>query len=234
MKLGFVIPFIGPAVSSATGLSAFCRGLEDVGYDTLWVGDRLVTPVDMQATYAGKEQPYPPQMKRYLDPVLLWTVAAAATSRVRLNASTLSTFYYEPVHLARHAHHTRRAQRWPPRRRRGSRMDEGRTRHRPRRGLAPPRADARRPTGIPAPVVDHHTGVLGQRVLHPAASPCRSAPGPGRRPAHLDRRNERGRDAPGRPQRHRLARGRGTAGLPTTCGRLPAARRRTPAAIPTH
>lgn len=101
MKLGFVIPFVGPAVTSATGLSAFCRGLEDLGYDTLWVGDRLVTPVDMQSTYAGKEQPYPPQMTRYLDPVLLWTVAATATSRVRLNASTLSTFYYEPTHLAR-------------------------------------------------------------------------------------------------------------------------------------
>ncbi|MDA4107807.1 TIGR03619 family F420-dependent LLM class oxidoreductase [Mycolicibacterium holsaticum] len=101
MKLGFVIPIIGPAITSAVGLSAFCRGLEDLGYDTLWVGDRLVTPVDMQATYPGREQPYPPQMTRYLDPVLLWTVAATATSRVRLNASTLSTFYYEPTHLAR-------------------------------------------------------------------------------------------------------------------------------------
>jgi probable F420-dependent oxidoreductase len=101
MKLGFVIPIVGPAVSSAAGLSAFCRGLEDLGYDTLWVGDRLVTPVDMQSTYPGKEQPYPPQMTRYLDPVLLWTVAATATSRVRLNASTLSTFYYAPPHLAR-------------------------------------------------------------------------------------------------------------------------------------
>jgi alkanesulfonate monooxygenase SsuD/methylene tetrahydromethanopterin reductase-like flavin-dependent oxidoreductase (luciferase family) len=40
-------------------------------------------------------------MTRNLDPMLLWTVAAAATSRVRLNASTLSTFYYEPPHLAR-------------------------------------------------------------------------------------------------------------------------------------
>src|ERR1700688_2017346 len=94
-------PFVGSAVSSAAGLSAFCRGLEDLGYDTLWVGDRLVTPVDMHSTYPGKEQPYPPQMTRYLDPVLLWTVAATATSRVRLNASTLSTFYYEPPHLAR-------------------------------------------------------------------------------------------------------------------------------------
>ena len=55
----------------------------------------------MHTIYPGKEQPYPPQMTRYLDPVLLWTVAATATSRVRLNASTLSTFYYEPPHLAR-------------------------------------------------------------------------------------------------------------------------------------
>jgi len=75
MKLGFAIPIVGSAVSSAAGLSAFCRGLEDLGYDTLWVADRLVTPVDMHSTYPGKEQPYPPQMTRYLDPVLLFTVS---------------------------------------------------------------------------------------------------------------------------------------------------------------
>jgi probable F420-dependent oxidoreductase len=101
MKLGFGIPVIGPAVSGAAGLSAFCAGLEDLGYDSLWAADRLVTPVAPQTPYPGKEQPFPPQMTRNLDPVLLWTVAATATSRVRLNSSTLSTFYYEPPHLAR-------------------------------------------------------------------------------------------------------------------------------------
>jgi probable F420-dependent oxidoreductase len=101
MKLGFGIPVIGPAVSSAAGLSAFCAGLEDLGYDSLWAADRLVTPVAPQTPYPGKEQPFPPQMTRNLDPVLLWTVAATATSRVRLNSSTLGTFYYEPPHLAR-------------------------------------------------------------------------------------------------------------------------------------
>jgi hypothetical protein len=35
MKLGFALPIVGPAISSAAGLSAFCRGLEDLGYDTL-------------------------------------------------------------------------------------------------------------------------------------------------------------------------------------------------------
>nr|WP_198543519.1 LLM class flavin-dependent oxidoreductase [Pseudofrankia sp. BMG5.36] len=84
-------------MNHAPGLSAFYRGLEDLGYDTLWVGDRLVTPVDVDSSYLA----HGPQMTSSLDPVLLWTVAAAATSRMRLNASTLSTFYYEPPHLAR-------------------------------------------------------------------------------------------------------------------------------------
>jgi probable F420-dependent oxidoreductase len=97
MKLGLVIPVVGPAVSGAPGLSAFCRGLEDLGYDTLWIGDRLVTPVDVDSGYLG----HGPQMTRSLDPVLLLSIAAAATSRIRLNTSTLSTFYYEPPHLAR-------------------------------------------------------------------------------------------------------------------------------------
>jgi probable F420-dependent oxidoreductase len=101
MKLGFGIPVIGPAVGSAVGLTSFCRGLEDLGYDSLWVADRLVTPVAPRTPYPGREQPFPPQMTRNLDPLLLWTAAATATSRVRLNASTLSTFYYEPPHLAR-------------------------------------------------------------------------------------------------------------------------------------
>lgn len=102
MKLGFALPVCGPAISGAAGLSAFCRALEDLGYDSLWIADRLVTPVAPYTPYpAPQYQPYPPHMTRNLDPVLLWTVAAAATSRVRLNASTLSTFYYEPPHLAR-------------------------------------------------------------------------------------------------------------------------------------
>jgi alkanesulfonate monooxygenase SsuD/methylene tetrahydromethanopterin reductase-like flavin-dependent oxidoreductase (luciferase family) len=64
MKLGFTLPIVGPAISSAAGLSALCRGLEDLGYDTLWVGDRLITPVDVDSSYLAKG----PQMGRSLEP----------------------------------------------------------------------------------------------------------------------------------------------------------------------
>ncbi|MEA5362948.1 LLM class flavin-dependent oxidoreductase [Amycolatopsis sp., V23-08] len=53
--------------------------------------------VDLDSTYLTRG----PQMGRHLDPLLLLTVAATATSRMRLVTSTLSTFYYEPPHLAR-------------------------------------------------------------------------------------------------------------------------------------
>jgi hypothetical protein len=51
----------------------------------------------MHGTYPGKEQPYPQQMTRYLDPVLLWTVATTATSRVRLNAILWIVGYARPA-----------------------------------------------------------------------------------------------------------------------------------------
>jgi probable F420-dependent oxidoreductase len=63
----------------------------------LWVGDRLVTPVDVDSSYLA----IAPQMARSFDPAPLLTVAATATSRIRLNTSTLSLFYWEPPHLAR-------------------------------------------------------------------------------------------------------------------------------------
>jgi hypothetical protein len=72
MKLGFALPISRARCQWRRRPERVCRGLEDLGYDTLWVGDRLVTPVDMHSTYPGKEQPHPPQMTRYLDPMLLW------------------------------------------------------------------------------------------------------------------------------------------------------------------
>lgn len=72
VKLGFALPIVGPAITSATGLSAFCSGprrpwLRHTGSAIGW-SLRL-----MHSTYPGKEQPHPPQMTRYLDPASLWT-----------------------------------------------------------------------------------------------------------------------------------------------------------------
>jgi hypothetical protein len=51
VKIGVAIPIVGPAVNGASVLTAFCRGVEELGYDTLWVGDRLITPLDVGSGY---------------------------------------------------------------------------------------------------------------------------------------------------------------------------------------
>src|SRR3954465_9974825 len=75
------------------GLSAVFLGLEDLGCDTLWVGDRLVTPVDGDSSWLA----HGPHMTRSLDPVQL---CPSPGRRPAGCASTLSTFYCEPPHLA--------------------------------------------------------------------------------------------------------------------------------------
>jgi hypothetical protein len=57
----------------------------------------------MHGIYPGKEQPYPPQTTRYLDPVLLWTVAATATGLTRpalLSNGRPRSHVYAPPTLA--------------------------------------------------------------------------------------------------------------------------------------
>ncbi|TQC46684.1 hypothetical protein EEB14_24555 [Rhodococcus sp. WS4] len=53
IKLGFVIPLSGPP-SSAPRPELVLGGLEDLGYDTLWVGNRLVTPVDVDSSHLAR------------------------------------------------------------------------------------------------------------------------------------------------------------------------------------
>lgn len=101
MRLGLALPQFGASMGSAPTIARFAATAEELGYDSLWVGDRLITPVAPGDPYPGLDQPYPAEFTRAGDPALVWTVAATATSRVRLNSSTLNAPYYNPVHLAR-------------------------------------------------------------------------------------------------------------------------------------
>jgi len=101
MRLGIALPQFGPALGSAADIAGFAAAAERLGYATLWVGDRLLTPLSPGDPYPGKAQPYPPEFTRAGDPLLVWTVAATATGRIRLNSSTLNAPYYGQVALAR-------------------------------------------------------------------------------------------------------------------------------------
>jgi probable F420-dependent oxidoreductase len=100
MHLGLALPQLGP-LCDAPRIADFARTAEQLGYASLWVGDRALTPVRPHDPYPGARQPYPPEHTKVLDPIVTLTVAATATRSVRLGSSTLNAPWYSPVLLGR-------------------------------------------------------------------------------------------------------------------------------------
>ncbi|MBI3989611.1 MAG: LLM class F420-dependent oxidoreductase, partial [candidate division NC10 bacterium] len=75
---------------------------EALGYDSLWVTERLLYPVNPQTPYpATPDGSLPEAFKYNLDPVETLTFVAAHTKRIVLGTSVLDMPYYNPVMLAR-------------------------------------------------------------------------------------------------------------------------------------
>lgn len=101
MRLGFVLPQIG-AMATPEALVTVAKRAEAIGFDSLWVTDRLLYPITPQAPYAATaDGSLPEAYKTVLDPVGSLTYVAAHTSRVRLGTSILDIPFYNPVVLAR-------------------------------------------------------------------------------------------------------------------------------------
>jgi probable F420-dependent oxidoreductase len=96
--LGFAVPQYGAAANAE--LARFASTAEELGVDSLWVGDRLLAAVEPTVGYAGKDT-IPEQFRTGIDPFIALAVAATATTRVRLGASVFVAPWYPPVQLAR-------------------------------------------------------------------------------------------------------------------------------------
>ncbi len=101
MRLGFNIPNLGP-VASAENVAKVAQRAEALGYDSVWVTERLLWPINPQTPYAGSSDgSLPEAYKIQLDPLGALTYAAAHTRRIGLGTSVLDMPYYNPVMLAR-------------------------------------------------------------------------------------------------------------------------------------
>ncbi len=86
--------------SARADLARYAATAESLGADSLWVGDRLLTPVHPSVGYAGQDT-IPEQFRAGLDPFIALAVAATATTRVRLGSSVFVAPWYPPVQLGR-------------------------------------------------------------------------------------------------------------------------------------
>ena len=100
MHFGFALPQIGSLVGPEA-LVTVAKRAEDLGFDSLWVLDRILWPVDPRAPYPIGDGSLPLQYKHVLDPVETLTFAAAYTSRIALATGVLNLPWYNPVLLAR-------------------------------------------------------------------------------------------------------------------------------------
>ena len=84
VKLGILVPgMFGGTPPTMGEFSAFFRRAEELGYDSLWVIDRVFHPVNI------------------IDPMALLTVAATVTDRVRLGTAVLLFVLRNPILAAK-------------------------------------------------------------------------------------------------------------------------------------
>jgi probable F420-dependent oxidoreductase len=78
------------------------RAAEAVGYDSLWVFERILFPEPAeQGLYGIPGLPWPEQYRSVADPLVTLALAAGATSRARLGTSVLVAPLHVPFQLAR-------------------------------------------------------------------------------------------------------------------------------------
>ena len=101
MKAGFGLPQTGKHVGPQ-GLRKVAEAAESLGYDSVWVLDRLLWPIRPQDTYpATPDGSLPEEYQSVLDPIETLTYVAAVTKRVRLGTSILVLPYQGPILAAR-------------------------------------------------------------------------------------------------------------------------------------
>src|ERR1700683_3119444 len=100
MQVGFCLPQFGDQGRQADQVAWFAAEAERLGAHSLWVGDRLMAPVDPVVGYGGAG-PLPGQFPPVLDPFAVLTIAATATSAARLGSSVINLPWYPPVMVAR-------------------------------------------------------------------------------------------------------------------------------------
>ncbi|MCX5436017.1 LLM class F420-dependent oxidoreductase [Streptomyces sp. NBC_00063] len=83
-------------------IPAVARAAEEIGYESLWVFERILFPEPArQGLYGVPGLPWPDQYRSVADPLVSLTLAAATTERARLGTSVLVAPLHVPFQLAR-------------------------------------------------------------------------------------------------------------------------------------
>ena len=101
MRIGTVLPHLGPA-ASPVGIVRAAQLSEALGYESLWIAERVLYPLQPQSPYPVTPDGSLPEIyQQVFTPLETLTYVAAHTSRIALGTSVLIMPYHNPVLVAR-------------------------------------------------------------------------------------------------------------------------------------
>jgi alkanesulfonate monooxygenase SsuD/methylene tetrahydromethanopterin reductase-like flavin-dependent oxidoreductase (luciferase family) len=101
LKIGITLPQAGQQATRENVIQVAQRA-EKVGFDSLWVFERLLRPINPQTPYLGTpDGSHPIEFQIVLDPLETLTYVAANTNKIALGASVIDMLFHNPVILAR-------------------------------------------------------------------------------------------------------------------------------------
>lgn len=102
MKVGFVVPHVGPG-SSPEAIDRMCERAEALGAHSLWVVDHVVLPFNRRTKYpyVFTRDGFAPSDTAWWDPFSVLTYIAARTTRVQLGTGVIVLPYRHPLWTAK-------------------------------------------------------------------------------------------------------------------------------------
>jgi probable F420-dependent oxidoreductase len=102
MKVGLVVPQFG-VNATKENLVSFIQIAEKEDFESLWVYDRMLSPVNPQQPYPGTpdKREWPEYFKNNLDPLTTLSVIAANTTKVNLGTCIIDMLFHNPITLAK-------------------------------------------------------------------------------------------------------------------------------------
>ena len=101
LKIGILLPLAGQQ-STRGNIIQTAKLAEQEGFDSLWVFERLLWPLNPQTPYPGiPDGSLPIEYQTVFDPLETLTYLAASTNKIALGTSVIDMLFHNPVILAR-------------------------------------------------------------------------------------------------------------------------------------
>jgi probable F420-dependent oxidoreductase len=101
MKIGLTLPHRGPEATKENIIS-LSKMAEQEKFDSLWVADRLLWPINPQTPYPGAPGgKLPTSLQNVFDPLETLTFVAAKTDKIALGTCVIDMLFHNPVILGR-------------------------------------------------------------------------------------------------------------------------------------